>query len=129
MITWIIGNSGAGKTTLAKVIKYSVYDGIIDDDDYEGDDPYKNAVWLDGDNMRGVWTDLGLSKEDRNEQNMRVARLAKMLSNQGFNVVVSLICPYKELRKKVKAITNCKFIYIEGGKTGKDYPFDKPKLY
>jgi len=49
--------------------------------------------------------------------------------DQGFNVVVSLICPYKELRKKVKAITNCKFIYIEGGEEGKKYPFDKPKLY
>ena len=118
MITWIFGNTQTGKTTLAEAIKTS-----------EPSFPYMNAVFLDGDNMRGIWTDLKLSKEDRWEQNMRVARLAKMLGDQGFNVVVSVICPYKQLRKEVKKITNCKFIYIEGGKEGKEYPFDKPVLY
>ena len=113
MITWICGNSKAGKTTLSESLG-----GF-----------YKNWVRLDGDVLRGVWTDLGLSKKDRIEQNLRVARLAKRLSDQGFNVLVSVICPYKSLRKQVKEITNCKFIYIDGGEEGKNYPFDKPSLY
>lgn len=120
MITWIIGQTGAGKTTLAKSLLTNYGDA---------DNPYDASIWLDGDNMRGIWTDLKFSKADRWEQNMRVARLAKMLSDQGFNVIISVICPYKKLRAEVKKITNCKFIYIEGGKKGKEFPFEHPKLY
>lgn len=107
MITWITGNSGAGKTTLAKKIR-------------------KNEVWLDGDSMRKVWTDLTLSKEDRMEQNYRIARLAVLLDTQGFGVIVSTICPYKKLREDVKRITNCKFIYLKGGmEPSNKYPYEK----
>ena len=60
---------------------------------------------------------------------MRVARLAEMLDKQGLNVLVSVICPYAKLRKIVKITTNCKFIYVEGGKEGEEYPFEKPDLY
>jgi len=129
MITWFCGNSGSGKTTLTDLLVANNY--LVDTEEVEQgeDNPYRNVVVLDGDRMRGIWTDLGLSKADRWEQNMRVARMAKMLETQGFNVAVSVICPYAKLRKEVKAITDCKFIYIEGGKEGKDYPFDKPKLY
>lgn len=132
MITWIFGNTESGKTTLAKEITRSFYNknGNTDfsEDEIENS-PYTDAIWLDGNDMREIWTDLGLSKKDRWEQNLRVARLAKILDGQGFNVVVSVICPYKKLRKEVKKITNCKFIYIEGGKEGKEYPFDKPIIY
>jgi len=117
-ITWFFGNSGAGKTTLSDSIKT---------DDIRS--PYYNAIRLDGDKMRGVWRDLDLSKKSRYEQNRRVARLAQMFDKMGFNVIVSVICPYAELRKEIKEQINCKFIYIEGGKEGKNYPFDKPNLY
>ncbi len=106
MIHWITGNSGSGKTTLAKRMK-------------------KEDIILDGDDMREVWPGLGFSKEDRYEQNLRIARLAKTLEKQGFDVIVSTICPYKKLREKVKEITGCRFIYLEGGKEGKDYPYEK----
>ena len=112
MITFIIGQSGAGKTTLSNSLG-----GF-----------YKNCIKLDGDEMRKIWTDLGFSKKDRWEQNLRVARLARMLNDQGFNVVVSMICPYKKLRAEVKKIIDCKFIYIEGGLKGKKYPFEHPDL-
>jgi len=106
MITWITGQSGSGKTTLANKMR-------------------KNEVMLDGDMMRDVWTDLGLSKKDRYEQNFRIARLAKKLEEQGFDVIVSTICPYRKLREEVKKITNCRFIYLEGGKkTSSKYPYE-----
>ncbi len=105
-VTWITGNSGSGKTTLAK--KLIASDG---------------GILLDGDAMRLCWT-LGFSKEDRIENNMRIAKIAKMLDLQGFDVVVSTICPYRELREEVKVITNCRFIYLEGGKIGEDYPYE-----
>jgi len=114
MIIWISGNSGSGKTTLANQLKD------------------RNTVVLDGDRMRAtISTQAGFSKEDRQKHNLRVARLAKEISEQGFRVIVSLICPYIELRNQVQEITNCKFIYLAGGKKHKNFPYEyeKDKLY
>jgi len=74
--------------------------------------------------MRQVWNDLELSYLDRVEQNVRVAQLASIFSDQGFEVVVATICPYRALRKSIKDSIGCQFILIEGGKSGKDYPFE-----
>lgn len=106
MITWITGNSGSGKTSLARRLR-------------------KHEIILDGDAMRHVWQDLGFSHEDRTEQNMRVARLAKELESQGFDIIVATICPYRSLRTEVRKISGCRFIYLEGGKTSKEYPYEK----
>ena len=105
MITWITGNTGAGKTTLAQKMR-------------------KNEVVLDGDMLRKVWTDLDLSEQGRCEQNLRAARLAKMLEEQGFDIIVATICPYKDLRDQVQKITGCTFIYLAGGKSGVEYPYE-----
>lgn len=105
MIWWITGNTGSGKTTLSKRMK--------------------DVVVLDGNELRTCW-DLGFSKEDRWEQNLRAAKLAKSLENQGFDVVVATICPYKELRKEVQQITGCMFIYLSGGKNpSKEFPYER----
>lgn len=98
MIEWIYGESGSGKTTLARKIQAQT----------------PTCVHLDGDDMRRVWTDLGFSDADRITQNMRVAQLARVLSRQGFNVIVSTICPCPELRQEVQKITGCAFIRLEG---------------
>ena len=82
------------------------------------------GVILDGDMLRRVWPDLGLSKEDRWEHNLRTARLAKMLDEQGIDVTVATICPYKKLRDEVYKMTGCRFIYLDGGVSDKDYPYE-----
>ena len=107
MITWITGQRGSGKSTLAKRMR-------------------KNEVWLDGDMVREIWPGLTLSEEDRRENNLRTARLAKELEDQGFDVIVSTICPYKDLRDQVRQITKCKFVYLDGGKEGADCPYEFP---
>lgn len=108
MIIWLAGQTKSGKTTLAKEILKTI-----------------PAVHLDGDVMRTVWPGLGLSKEDRFEQNFRVARLARMLSEQGFNVIISVICPFQELRDRInKEIVNPFWVWVN-----KQQPPDENKPF
>jgi len=110
-IIWLTGNTGAGKTSLAYILKERL-----------------NAVVLDGDELRAsISIDLGLSKNDRDTHNMRVARLAKVLHSQGFNVVVSVIAPFQSTRDKITELISPFWVYIKGGKVGKDVPYEIPK--
>ncbi len=102
-IQWIYGASGSGKSTLARKLLDS------------------KTVLLDGDDMRRVWTDLKFTDEDRRTQNLRIAHLARVLDRQGFNVVVSTICPTSELRSEVHSITGCVFIHIEDTRDQKQW--------
>lgn len=112
MILWLTGNTGSGKTTFAK--------HLAD----------KHTIILDGDQMReSINKDCDLSSQGRRENNLRIARLAKVLADQGFNIIVSVICPYEDLRLEVQEICDCKFIYLEGGKKGVAYPYEEPQNY
>lgn len=111
-VIWVYGQSKSGKSTLAR--KIAEYDG---------------AILLDGDvNRRTICADLGFSAEDRRENNLRVARMARELDGQGFNVVVATIAPYRKLRDEIYKICGCRFIYVEGQhKLDYDeYPFEGP---
>ncbi len=109
-VFWMHGNSGAGKSKLA--IHFDIPDKVI----------------LDADDMREVWTDLGFSKKDRFEQNLRLARMAKVLMIQGLNVCVASICPYKELRKEINKIIPVRWVYVnspDSKKSTKEFPFEE----
>ena len=109
-IIWLTGNVGSGKTSLAYLLKERL-----------------NAVVLDGDELRvSISTDLGFSKDDRDEHNMRVARLAKVLNSQGLNVVVSVIAPFQSTRDKITGLIKPYWIYVKGGKIGRDMPYETP---
>lgn len=109
-VVWLTGNMGAGKTSLAYLLKERL-DGVV----------------LDGDEMRqSISTDAGFSKQDRHSHNLRVARLAKTLNAQGQNVIVSVIAPFRATRKEIEGICNPYWIYITGGAVGKDKPYQKP---
>lgn len=107
-VTWIYGNTASGKSTLAARL-------------------HQDEIILDGDDLRTVWTDVDLSESGRREHNLRTARLAKLLSSQGFGVIVATICPYRDLRRQVQEITCCRFIYVPGGRSGPEYPFEPPE--
>ena len=83
MIIQIIGKPGAGKTMLALALKERI-----------------NAVNFNADEVRaGLNKDLGFSIEDRTEQARRMGELARLVSKQGFPVIVDFVCPTNETRQ------------------------------
>ena len=116
LIIWITGNSGAGKTTLAKQMK-------------GGND---KIVIIDGDIERAeAGTFVGFSKEARWKHNLKIAIKAQQYAMNGYHVIVAVICPYKRLREEVQHITNCSFIYLATERKGLRYPYqyEKDKFY
>ncbi len=95
-VVWLTGQSGAGKTTLAKRIQKEW-----------------PCVILDGDEMRqSISLGAGFSRDDRADHNYRVARLAKVLSRQS-NVVVAVIAPIASVRENIDGICNPTWIYLK----------------
>ena len=71
MVVWIIGLSGAGKTTLAKET-VKIVKRVIN-----------NAVLIDGDMIRDTFSnDLGYSLEDRRKNAERICRICKISSSK-----------------------------------------------
>lgn len=85
---WLTGLPAAGKSTIAHLLREtldSIFDGYVE--------------VLDGDEVRrGLSSDLGLSREDREEHARRVSYLAKVLSRNGTIAIVALISPYRKSR-------------------------------
>jgi adenylylsulfate kinase-like enzyme len=81
-VFWLYGRSGAGKTTLAKVLHRALVDRKIP------------VFYLDGDDMRhGLCSDLAYTPEARLENHRRLAEVAKLAASQKLNVVVSSMAP------------------------------------
>jgi adenylylsulfate kinase len=88
MIVWIIGLSGAGKTTLANEVVARVRQ------------QQKNIVLLDGDMVREVFgNDLGYSMADRLINAKRICQLGKLLEQQGIHVVCAILSLFPETRQ------------------------------
>ncbi|MCX6732330.1 MAG: adenylyl-sulfate kinase [Candidatus Roizmanbacteria bacterium] len=109
-ILWLTGQSGAGKTTLATVLSKKI-----------------GAVILDGDEMREtISTELGFSQSDREVHNLRVSRLAKMLSKRD-PVIVSVIAPFEATRQKIDALIKPYWIYVKRDiKSTSERPYEEP---
>jgi bifunctional enzyme CysN/CysC len=103
-ILWFTGLSGSGKSTLAKQLHKRLFD--------KGYQVYM----LDGDNLRnGLNRDLGFSPEDRSENIRRVGEVAALFAQAGVIVITSFISPYREDRRRVRAMAPESFhgIYIK----------------
>ena len=112
-IIWLTGQSGAGKTTLAKALKEKI-GGII----------------LDGDEMReSISLGAGFSKEDREEHNLRVARLALVLAKRDI-VIVSVIAPFESTRNKISQLISPLWVYVHRDlKNDPQKPYEAPLEY
>jgi adenylyl-sulfate kinase len=82
------GLPGSGKTTIALELEKRLRE--------RG----RNVEILDGDEVRkGLSSDLGFSKEDRQRHAKRVTYVAKVLTRNGVIVLVGLISPFRAFRQ------------------------------
>lgn len=101
-VYWITGLSGAGKTSVGKLL----YEKMKQ--------KYPNIVFLDGDVLREVFgNDLGYTRGERIKCAMRYARLCRMLQEQGMNVICCTISMFDEIRSwNRENIGNYREIYV-----------------
>jgi len=87
-VFWITGLSGSGKTTLGQELFSRLRAAG------------RQVVFLDGDVLRGaIAEDLGHSTNDRRKSAMRNARLCRMLTQQGSDVVCATISLFHAVQR------------------------------
>lgn len=87
-LIFITGLSGSGKSTLAKALIQKI------------DEVYNTkAIFLDGDVLRECVGNTDYSKDGREKMSMYYVRIAKMLVEQGFIVVLATISMFESIRK------------------------------
>jgi adenylylsulfate kinase len=99
---WFTGLSGAGKTTIAELVRPEL--------ERRG----RLVEWLDGDDVREhLSKGLGFSKEDRDTNIDRIGWVASRLTRHGAAVIVSAISPYREARSKAREMVDQHGHFIE----------------
>jgi adenylyl-sulfate kinase len=92
-VIWFTGISGAGKSTIARLVEERLREKGL---------PVHN---LDGDALRrGLNRDLGFSDADRAENIRRVGELVRLFNNVGMIVLVAAISPFREGRDAARAL-------------------------
>jgi adenylyl-sulfate kinase len=98
---WFTGLSGAGKTTISKLIEEELRSRR------------HRLEILDGDVVReNLSKGLGFSKEDRDTNIRRIAFVADLLSRNGVPVITAAISPYRETRREARALMGDRFIEV-----------------
>jgi adenylylsulfate kinase len=98
---WFTGLSGAGKTTISKIVEEELRK--------RG----SRIEVLDGDVVReNLSKGLGFSKEDRDTNIRRIAFVADLLSRNGVPVITAAISPYRELRDEARELMGDRFIEV-----------------
>jgi adenylyl-sulfate kinase len=98
---WFTGLSGAGKTTISRL--------VADELRARG----SRLEILDGDLVReNLSKGLGFSKEDRDTNIRRIAFVADLLSRNGVPVITAAISPYREIRAEAREQMGDRFIEV-----------------
>ena len=99
---WFTGLSGAGKTTIARLVGPEL--------ERRG----RLVEYLDGDVVRThLSKGLGFSKEDRDTNIERIGWVAARLTRHGAAVLVSAISPYEEMRRRARELVEEQGRFVE----------------
>lgn len=92
-VIWFTGLSGAGKTTISRILEERLRAAG------------HNVESLDGDVVRtNLSKGLGFSREDRDTNIRRIGFVAHLLARNGVAVICSAISPYRTTRAEVRAL-------------------------
>jgi adenylylsulfate kinase len=92
-VIWLTGLSGAGKTTVAKLLEEELFSR-----------GYLTQV-LDGDNIRsGINSNLGFSDADRYENIRRISEVSRLFVNCGVIAINCFISPTEEIRDMARKL-------------------------
>jgi len=98
MIYWFTGQPAHGKTVLGKKLHNSLQSKQIN--------LKRNVFHLDGDDLRELTINKDYSEQGRINNIRNAQMITEYLHNNGCDVVVSLVAPYKWLRDEFKERMN-----------------------
>lgn len=103
MIYYFTGQPGSGKTRLGELLsKYLSTDKICT----------QGTLHIDGDDIRGIFNDRDYSEAGRRKNIQRAHDIAQFAHAKGFNVIITLVSPYRDLRDEFKAKLPVVEIYV-----------------
>jgi len=88
MIIHLIGQPGAGKTTIATALKK---------------ESISRAIIIDGDDLREIFKNKDYSEEGRRRNLTNAYNIAKFLDAKGFTAILAMVSPFEDLREELKA--------------------------
>lgn len=94
MIYWFTGQPSHGKTVLAKILKSKL------------EENGKKIFHVDGDSLRDLTLNKDYSEQGRIDNVRGAQKIAHYLHNEGYDVIVSLISPYRWQREELKQMLN-----------------------
>lgn len=96
MIYLFTGQPGSGKTTIGKLLKELL----------------SNAIQIDGDELRNIFTNTDYSESGRIKNIEKAHDIAYFLDKKGFDVIITMVSPFKYLRNELKSRTKVMEIYV-----------------
>ncbi len=101
-VYWVTGLSGAGKTTVGT----KLYEYLRE--------KKPNVIRMDGDILRNIFQCYDYTFDGRKALGFQYAKLCKMLSDQGIDVVICTVVMFDEVRQwNRENITDYREIYLE----------------
>lgn len=101
MVYWFTGQPGHGKTVLSTMLK-----------EYIESETKKTVIHIDGDDLREIYQNKDYSKEGRIKNITFAQHLAQFCHLKGFDVVVSLVAPYREVRESFKQLMGMNMVEL-----------------
>jgi adenylylsulfate kinase-like enzyme len=100
---WFTGQPGAGKTTLAQLLKLKL----------EEDFSFKKIVILDGDEIRDLFNNQDYSIDGRKKNVELVQNCCRFLVKNDIVVIVCMVSPFSNQRRQIVKELNGVEIFVE----------------
>ena len=101
MVYWFYGQPGSGKTTLAKTLSEHLQFNL-----------HRQVFHVDGDTLRSILGNVNYTSDGRVSNIRNATTIARYLDHMGYDVIVSLVAPYKDVRNELKSMCRCQYFFV-----------------